>query len=124
MKALENLHVQSTLNAELKTELQHKIDKKTKPIGSLGQMERIALQVGLIQDTLSPKLEKPVMLTVAADHWITDEGVSPVTIDITWQQVLNFVEGGGGIGLFCDVYGFELHVVDAGVNYDFPKHPK
>lgn len=124
MKALKNVDIKSTHNAELQAALQHKIDQKTKPIGSLGQMERIALQVGLIQDTLAPKLKKPVMLTVAADHCITDEGVSPVTTDITWQQVLNFVDGGGGIGLFCDVYGFELHVLDAGVNYDFPTHPK
>lgn len=124
MKALENLKIQSTHNPELQNALQHKLDKKTKPIGSLGQMERIAMQIGLIQQTITPKLEKPVMLTVASDHWITDEKVSPVTIDITWQQVLNFIEGGGGIGLFCDVYGFDLYVVDAGVNYDFPAHPK
>ncbi|GAF02087.1 nicotinate-nucleotide--dimethylbenzimidazole phosphoribosyltransferase [Saccharicrinis fermentans] len=124
MEALKNLNIQSTGNAELEEALQHKIDRKTKPIGSLGQMERIAAQVGLIQQTLSPKLCKPVMLTVASDHWITDEGVSPVSTNITWQQVLNFIGGGGGIGLFCDVYGFDLYVVDAGVNYDFPEHPK
>lgn len=124
MKALKNINIRSTNNSELQNALQNKLDKKTKPIGSLGQMERIAMQLGLIQQTLTPKLEKPVMLTVASDHWITDEKVSPVTIDITWQQVLNFIEGGGGIGLFCDVYGFDLYVVDAGVNYDFPVHPK
>ncbi len=124
MKALERLNITPTYNPELKEKLQYKIDQKTKPIGSLGQMERIALQVGLIQQTTTPKLVSPVMLTVASDHWITDEKVSPVTIDITWQQVLNFIDGGGGIGLFCDVYGFDLYVVDAGVNYDFPVHPK
>jgi len=124
MKTLKNINIHSTYNPELQKALQHKIDQKTKPVGSLGQMERIALQLGLIQQTLTPKLSKPVMLTIASDHWITDEGVSPVTMDITWQQVLNFVEGGGGIGLFCDVYGFDLYVVDAGVNYDFPAHPK
>ena len=124
METLKNINIQTTHNPELKKALQHKLDKKTKPIGSLGQMEHIAMQVGLIQQTLNPKLTKPVMLTVASDHWITDEGVSPVTTDITWQQVLNFIDGGGGIGLFCDVYGFDLYVVDAGVNYDFPAHPK
>ena len=124
MKALENLNIQATHNPKLQAELQHKLDKKTKPIGSLGQMERIAMQLGLIQQTTTPKLEKPVMLTVASDHWITDEKVSPASTDITWQQVLNFINGGGGIGLFCDVYGFDLYVVDAGVNYDFPAHPK
>ena len=124
MEALKNLNIESTANTELEKALQHKLDKKTKPVGSLGQMERIAAQVGLIQQTLSPELKNPVMLTMASDHWITNEGVSPVTIDITWQQVLNFADGGGGIGLFCDVYGFDLYVVDAGVNYNFPKHSK
>nr|WP_321357617.1 nicotinate-nucleotide--dimethylbenzimidazole phosphoribosyltransferase [uncultured Draconibacterium sp.] len=124
MKAIENLNISPTYNTELKEKLQYKIDQKTKPVGSLGQMERIALQLGLIQQTLTPELKNPVMLTVASDHWITDEGVSPVPMDITWQQVLNFIEGGGGIGLFCNVYGFDLFVVDAGVNYDFSKHKK
>jgi nicotinate-nucleotide--dimethylbenzimidazole phosphoribosyltransferase len=124
MKALTDLLIVPSNNIELQKALQYKIDQKTKPIGSLGQMENIAMQVGLIQQTLTPRLMKPIMLTVASDHWITDEGVSPVTADITWQQVLNFIDGGGGIGLFCDIYGFDLYVVDAGVNYDFPMHKK
>lgn len=112
------------LHNELKEALQNKIDQKAKPVGSLGQMEEIALQAGLIQGTLSPQLNKPVMLTVASDHHICDEGVSPCPVEITWQQCLNFMNGGGGIGLFSREYGFDLYVVDAGVNFDFKPHPK
>lgn len=110
-------------NEKLWDVLQYKIDHKTKPVGSLGQLEDIAIQIGLIQNNTEAVLTKPVMLTIAADHQICEEGVSPCPVEITWQQVLNFLKGGGGIGLFCDVYGFQLKVVDAGVNYDFPDHP-
>nr|WP_321451122.1 nicotinate-nucleotide--dimethylbenzimidazole phosphoribosyltransferase [uncultured Carboxylicivirga sp.] len=113
-----------SLHNQLKEEIQYKIDQKAKPIGSLGRMEEIALQVALIQGTLTPELKNPVMLTVASDHQICEEGVSPCPIEITWQQCLNFLNGGGGIGLFSHEYGFDLRVVDAGVSYDFKPHPK
>lgn len=109
---------------ELTEQIQHKLDNKAKPVGSMGRLERLAMQVALIQNTLSPELHKPVMLTVAADHGITAEGVSACPVEITWQQVLNFLNGGGGIGLFSRLYDFDLRVVDAGVNYQFTKHPK
>lgn len=104
--------------------IQHKLDNKAKPVGSLGRLESLGKQVAMIQHTLTPSLSKPVMLTVASDHLICDEGVSACPVDITWQQVLNFLQGGGGIGLLSRVCGLDLHVVDAGVNFDFPAHPK
>lgn len=109
---------------DLDEAIQTKIDQKAKPIGSLGQLERLALQVARVQHTLTPELVKPVMLTVASDHKICEEGVSPCPVEITWQQVMNFLNGGGGIGLFSAEYGWELKVVDAGVDFDFPDHPK
>ncbi len=112
------------LNEALREELQHKLDQKAKPVGSLGVLEDIAKRIGLIQGTLTPQLIKPVMLTVASDHEIVNEGVTPCPAEITWQQCLNFLDGGGGIGLFCEHYGFDLFVVDAGVEYDFKPHPK
>lgn len=108
----------------LREKLQFKLDNKAKPVGSLGRLESLALQVGLMQNSLSPVLTKPVMLTVAADHGITAEGVSPCPVEITWQQVHNFLSGGGGIGLLSRVYGLDLWVVDAGVNYSFKPHPR
>jgi len=112
------------LNTELSSQIQHKLDNKAKPVGSLGKLESLALQVGLIQNTLTPQLTKPIMLTVAADHGITAEGVSPCPVEITWQQVNNFLQGGGGIGLLSRIYGMDLWVVDAGVNHSFEAHPK
>ncbi|MCU4154636.1 nicotinate-nucleotide--dimethylbenzimidazole phosphoribosyltransferase [Carboxylicivirga sp. A043] len=123
MIKLDNLTIKP-LYLELEKDIQYKIDQKAKPVGSLGQMEAMAKQVALIQGTLTPELRKPVMLTVASDHNICEEGVSPCPVEITWQQCLNFLNGGGGIGLFSRVYGFDLRVVDAGVNFDFKPHPK
>jgi len=113
-----------TFDAQLIPQLQRKLDGKAKPVGSLGRLESLALQIGLIQNTLTPTLKNPVMLTVAADHGITAEGVSACPVEITWQQVHNFLAGGGGIGLLARIYGMDLWVVDAGVNYRFAPHPK
>lgn len=113
-----------SIATHLKNEIQNKLDNKAKPVGSLGKLEQMALKIACIQHTLTPKLTKPVMLTVAADHGITAEGVSPCPTEITWQQVNNFLIGGGGIGLFCKLYDIDHWVADAGVNFDFKPHPK
>jgi nicotinate-nucleotide--dimethylbenzimidazole phosphoribosyltransferase len=124
MNALQNLNIEPVENDELRKLLQYNINQKTKPVGSLGFLENLAMQIGLIQQTTTPQLKSPTMLTVAADHDITAEGVSPAPAEVTWQQVKNFLNGGGGIGLFCRKYGLELFVVDAGVNFDFESHPR
>ena len=100
--------------------LEQKINNLTKPKGSLGRLEELALQIGLIQQTLTPQLCHPQNIIFAADHGIVAEGVSVSPKEITWQQIFNFLHGGAGVNFLCRQHGFELKIVDAGVDYDLP----
>lgn len=99
--------------------LRQKIDGKTKPLGALGCLEALALQVGLVQGSLSPRLSRPVVLVFAGDHGIAESGVSPYPQAVTQQMVLNFLNGGAGINVFARQTGMQIRIVDAGVNHDF-----
>ena len=104
---------------ELDAALQHKIDNKTKPLGSLGQLEKIALKVGRIQKTLSPQFTKPHMLIFAGDHGAATAGISAYPQDVSWQMVENYLQGGAGANVFSRLNGLSMVVIDAGVAHDF-----
>lgn len=108
-----------SLNQSFKAALIDKINHKTKPLGSLGQLESVALKVGLIQQTLSPRLINPTLMVFAGDHGIVNAGVSPYPQAVTAQMVLNFLQGGAAINVFARQHNMQLRVIDAGVNYDF-----
>lgn len=107
----------------LASALQTKINNKTKPLGALGRLEELALKIGLIQNTLSPKLTQPVMMVFAGDHGIVESGVSPYPQAVTQQMVLNFLAGGAGINVFAKQNNMAVRIIDAGVNHVFPPHP-
>ena len=103
----------------MQSAIQDKIDNLNKPKGSLGHLEELAMQVCLIQQTLEPSLAHPCHLLLGGDHGIEREGVSVSPREVTWQQMINFTRGGGGVNMFCRQHGFKLRVVDVGVDYDF-----
>lgn len=104
--------------------LQEKIDNLTKPKGSLGMLEDLAMQIGWIQQSVNPKLTHPCHIVFAGDHGIAAEGVSPSPQEVTYQMILNFWDGGAGVNFLSRQHGFDLKIVDAGVNYDFkPSDP-
>ena len=104
--------------------LTDKIDNLNKPKGSLGRLEELAYQIGMIQQTLSPELRHPVHLLFGADHGIEREGVSVSPREVTWQQMVNFTRGGGGVNMFCRQHGFDLRLIDVGVDHDLSAYPQ
>ena len=107
-----------TTDKSLQYAIQAKIDNLNKPKGSLGRLEELALQICLIQQTLEPSLAHPCHLLLGGDHGIEREGVSVSPREVTWQQMINFTHGGGGVNMFCRQHGFKLRIVDVGVDYD------
>jgi len=106
-------------NPALTHALQHKLDNKTKPRGSLGRLESLALQLGEILGTESPTLEQPQMVVFAGDHGLTARGISAFPSDVSWQMVENFLAGGAAVSVLARQHGISLSVVDCGVSHDF-----
>ena len=105
-------------NPQLTQALQHKLDHKTKPLGSLGQLEALALRIGQVLGTEAPVLQQPQMLVCAGDHGFAAKGVSAFPSDVTWQMVENFLAGGAAVSVLARQHGLALTVVDCGVARD------
>ncbi len=106
-------------NPALSQALQHKLDHKTKPLGSLGMLETLARRLGEILGTETPVLREPQLLVFAADHGLAARGVSAYPSDVTWQMVENFLAGGAAVSVLARQHGIALTVVDCGVAHDF-----
>jgi nicotinate-nucleotide--dimethylbenzimidazole phosphoribosyltransferase len=111
--------MQDIQDPQLTQRLQHKLDNKTKPLGSLGRIEALALQIGLILGTEEPRLVDPQLVVFAGDHGLAARGVSAYPSDVTWQMVENFLAGGAAVSVLARQHGLSLTVVDCGVRHDF-----
>jgi len=103
------------LSKEFLSEAQEKIDHKTKPLGSLGILESIAVKMSLIQDNLNPTIRNKGLVVFAADHGITEEGVSAFPQEVTRQMLLNFLKSGAAINVLCKHNNINLSIIDVGV---------
>ena len=111
--------IASPFDASLAARLEARINDKTKPLGSLGALERLARQIGLIQGSDHPVLRQSAIVVCAGDPGVTAEGVSAYPQSVTWQMVENFLAGGAAINIFARQNECALYSVDTGVNHDF-----
>ena len=98
-------------------------DSLTKPKGSLGRLEEISIQVAGIRGQAMPSLEHKAIVTMAADHGVTAQGVSLYPHEVTMQMVQNFLQGGAGINVLAQQVGARVIVVDMGVASNIEPHP-
>ncbi len=107
------------LNRSLETKIQKHLDSLTKPKGSLGYLEEIAKQYCLITNSEKPKTGEKVIFTFAADHGVTEEGISAYPKEVTPQMVLNMLYNNAAVNVLARHVGAFVNVVDIGVDYDF-----
>lgn len=107
----------------LLAQAQARLDRLTRPIGSLGRLEEMAARYVMITGEMKPKVPRGVVFTFAADHGVTVEGVSAYPSAVTPQMVLNFLRGGAGVNVLARHVGIDVRVVDIGVAFDFGVAP-
>lgn len=107
----------------LRQRVQAALDQKTKPPGSLGRLEALALQLALALNDERPQLLQPQLVVFAADHGIAAQGVSAFPAEVTRQMVLNFLAGGAAVSVLARQHGLALTVADCGVAARFEAHP-
>ena len=98
-----------------------KISRKTKPLGSLGVLEKVAVRLAVLQQTLEPRIARKRICVYAGTHGIAAEGVSAYPGEVTAQMVLNFLQGGAAINVLARHAGIDLHIIDTGVDADWPE---
>ncbi len=113
----------SPLSDILLSDARAKMDDKSKPLGALGRIETLGIQMSQIQNSLTPAIHQKNLFVFAGDHGITEEGVSAFPSEVTGQMVENFLNGGAAINVLCDHYNIDMKVVDMGVIKKFSPHP-
>ncbi len=120
-KIKETLKNITALDNKLMEETQARLDNLTKPQGSLGRLEELAKLVVGITGKKDPFLKNKIIFTLAADHGVTEEGVSAYPKEVTAQMVYNFLNEGAGINVLARHVGAKVIVVDMGVACDLEK---
>jgi len=108
---------------QLAAALRARIDGKAKPPGSLGRLEELAIQIGLVQRTQTPRIERTLAYVFAGDHGLNHEGVSAYPSAVTAAMVATFLAGRASVNALAAACGVEVRVVDAGVDADLTAHP-
>ena len=111
------------VHAEKRQEAEIRQNLLTKPTGSMGQLEKLSVDIAGMTGVIAPELKKRAVFLMAADHGIAQEGVSPYPAEVTPQMVMNFLNHGAAINVLTKQTHSDVIIVDIGVNYDFPELP-
>jgi nicotinate-nucleotide--dimethylbenzimidazole phosphoribosyltransferase len=111
------------VDRSLEPQFRARIDGKAKPLGSLGLLEDLAVQLGLIWHPLAPRTARAAVFVFAADHGLVAEGVSLYPASVTRAMVATYLAGRAGVNALARASGVEVLVIDAGVDADIPAHP-
>ena len=106
---------------QFKTQASEHQTQLTKPLGSLGALEKLAIRIADIQQTETPAVEKITIAIFAADHGVVEEGVSAFPQEVTTQMVMNFLQGGAAISVLAKQLGANLEVIDSGILTPLPE---
>ncbi|SIQ47809.1 nicotinate-nucleotide-dimethylbenzimidazole phosphoribosyltransferase [Alkalispirochaeta americana] len=112
------------VSASIRSAARHRMDRKAKPLGALGDLEDLAVQLCAVQNTLDPQVRRKVMVIFAADHGVAEEGVSAYPPEVTARMVDTFARGGAAINVLSRLHGLDLTVVDMGVRGAVASHRK
>ncbi len=110
-------------SAEIAAAVQRRLDRKTKPLCSLGRLEEVACAVAAIRRMPTPEIPVKAVVVMAGDHGVADEGVSAFPQAVTGQMVRNFANGGAAINVLARQAGAQMVVVDMGVKEELPPLP-
>lgn len=94
------------------------VDAKTKPLGALGRIEELAIELAALQGTLTPSVDPARLVVFGADHGVAAEGVSAYPAVVTAQMMANLARGGAAACVFSRAFGVSLEIVDVGVAAD------
>src|ERR1700736_3850443 len=119
---LNNLQIEP-IDRSLEPQFRARIDGKAKPLGSLGRLEDLAVQLGMIWHPLPPRTGRATVFVFAADHGITAEGVSLYPASVTAAMVATYLAGRAGVSAFARACNVDVCVIDAGVDADILPHP-
>jgi len=111
------------VDPSLAPQFRARIDGKAKPLGALGRLEDLAVQLGSIWHPQPPRTRRATMFVFAADHGIVAEGVSAYPASVTAAMVATYLAGRAGVNALARASNVDVRVVDAGVDADLPAHP-
>lgn len=116
--------ISPTANPLLERALAEKLERRSETTGSLGELEPLAVRLGLMQNTLKPRLRDPQVMVFASDHGLAVDGIAPLAHSTTRQQVHQLLSGQLPLAVFARIHGMALTVVDAGVAEPLPPHDR